>query len=88
MHFPISVAAGGSVVITVDRTGRHQRRPRRPVPGRRRDAAAAATATAAAADAVDQPGVQGDWVGVYGVDGYVLGGWNGTHATWPSCRPA
>jgi hypothetical protein len=27
---------------------------------------------------VDRPGVQGTWVGNYGVDGYVLGAWNGT----------
>src|SRR6185312_15811924 len=26
----------------------------------------------------DLPGVQGDWVGNYGANGYVLGGWQGT----------
>ena len=26
------------------------------------------------------PGVQGSWVGTYGVDGYVLAAWNGTTA--------
>ena len=34
MHFPITVAAGGSVVISRRPDGRHQRRPLRPVPGR------------------------------------------------------
>jgi hypothetical protein len=28
-----------------------------------------------------EPGVQGDWVGTYGVDGYALASWNGTTAT-------
>ena len=37
---------------------------------------------------IDSPGVQGDWVGNYGADGYVLGAWNGRAATWPACRPA
>jgi hypothetical protein len=32
----------------------------------------------AALPTTDLPGVQGDWVGNYGTDGYVLGGWNGT----------
>ncbi len=36
---------------------------------------------------IDQPGVQGDWVGNYGVDGYVLAGWNGRPATSSACRP-
>jgi hypothetical protein len=70
------VAAGGSVVIKVDRTagtnavlgglflgGAGTPPPPPPPPP---------TAT------LDQPGVKGDWVGVYGADGYDLGGWNGS----------
>ena len=34
MHFPVSVPAGGSVVVTVEQGGRRQRRAQRPVPGR------------------------------------------------------
>ena len=30
---------------------------------------------------VDSPGVQGNWVGTYGGDGYALGAWNGMAAT-------
>ncbi len=30
----------------------------------------------------DIPGVQGTWVGTYGVDGYVLGAWNAGTRTW------
>ena len=73
MHFPISVPAGGSVLITVDRSPAATPSCRGPVPGRR---GTPPTASAAARPPYE-PGVQGDWVGMYGVDGYVLGGWNG-----------
>ena len=49
VHIPISVGAGGSVMIKVDRTGGLQRRPVRVVPRRRLDPATAAT-TATAGD--------------------------------------
>ncbi len=75
VHAPFAVGAGGSVVITVDRTasnavlaglllggpGALPPPPPPPLP-------------------VDSPGVQGNWVGTYGHDGYVLANWTGNNA--------
>ena len=74
MHFPVSVPAGGSVLVTVDKVAGTNAviaglflggagTPPVPPPDR--------------AVSVESPGVQGDWVGNYGADGYVLGGWYG-----------
>ena len=75
MHVPISVQSGGSVLITVDKVaggnavisglflgGAGTPPVPPPDPG---------------AISAESPGVQGDWVGHYGSDGYVLGGWYG-----------
>jgi subtilisin family serine protease len=71
VHFPIKVPAGGSVLISVDRTaggnavlsglflGGGGTPPPPPPP-----------------PTVDLPGLQGNWVGNYGADGYVLANWN------------
>ena len=76
IHAPINVAPGGSVSVTAAWTGGETAvisglflggagAPPPPPPP-------PPPAT------VDQPGVQGNWVGTYGVDGYVLGAWNDT----------
>ena len=74
VHAPISVAAGHSVLITVDRTaggnavlgglflGGPAGTPPPPPPPLQ----------------VDAPGVQGSWVANYGADGYVLANWTGS----------
>ena len=74
VHFAISVPAGGSVVIKVDRTaggngvlaglflGGPGPLPPPPPPPL----------------TVDLPGVKGTWVGTYGSDGYVLANWTGS----------
>ncbi len=74
LHFPITVPAGGSVHITADYVagwnpnidgiflGGPGAPPGPPPPP---------------PNEVDSPGVQGNWVGTYGTDGYALGGWNG-----------
>ncbi len=71
IHVPISVAAGGSVTITIDKTAGYSAvlaglflggpppPPPPPMP-------------------VDSPGVQGTWRGSFGADGYLLGAWDGT----------
>ena len=70
IHVPIAVAAGGSVVITVDKTAGNS-------------AVLAGLflggAPPAPSLAVDQPGAQGTWVGTYGHDGSVLANWDGTN---------
>ncbi len=75
MHFPINVDAGGSVVITADFRS-----------GAATNAVLEGLFLGGAGEAVppppsptiEIPGVQGDWVGVYGADGYVIGAWNGS----------
>jgi len=78
LHFPISVPAGGTVRITADYVAGWNPNidglflggaggPPPPPPPPPSD--------------VDSPGVQGDWVGSYGADGYALAGWNGTSST-------
>ena len=65
IHVPINVGAGGSVVITADHTAGTQRRPLRPVPrgsGRR-----PRRPHRHLHPSTDIPGVQGNWVGTYGV---------------------
>jgi subtilisin len=71
MHFPISVPAGGWVRITVDNvagvnavvSGLFLGGPGTPpLPP----------------PPPWEPGVRGDWVGTYGVDGYAIGGWDST----------
>ena len=75
VHVPITVGSGGSVLITADNTagtfnavlnglflgGAGTPPPPPPPPP---------------PPTTDIPGVQGNWVGTYGVDGYVLGAWN------------
>ena len=71
LHFPISVPEGGLVRITGDYGAGYN-----PVvsglflggPGD----------PPVAPPPPYEPGVQGDWVGTYGVDGYALASWNGT----------
>ena len=76
IHFPITVGAGGSVVITVDRTARRQCRPVRAVP---RAGPARPRRLHRRRPTIDLPGVQGD-LGrqLRPVDGYILGDWTGT----------
>ncbi|HYU50466.1 MAG TPA: S8 family serine peptidase [Candidatus Limnocylindria bacterium] len=75
LHFPINVGAGGIVRITADYVagfnpnidglflGGPGAPPIPPPPP---------------PSEVDSPGVQGNWVGTYGTDGYALGAWNGS----------
>jgi subtilisin len=78
LHFPIAVAAGGTVRVTADYVagwnpnidgvflgGAGGPPPPPPPPP----------------SEVDSPGVQGDWVGSYGADGYALAAWNGASAS-------
>ncbi|HUG48593.1 MAG TPA: S8 family serine peptidase [Candidatus Limnocylindria bacterium] len=70
LHYQVEVAAGGSVVITVDRTA-----------GSNSVLAGIFLGdawTSLPRPTEDRPGVQGNWVGNYGADGYVLAAWNGT----------
>jgi hypothetical protein len=65
LSFPISVAAGGTVTITVDRTA----------------GPSAVLSGIFLGDAGPPPGSnfpQGSWVGTYGSVGYALAGWNGS----------
>ncbi|MFI5226148.1 MAG: S8 family serine peptidase, partial [Candidatus Limnocylindrales bacterium] len=69
VHIPISVPAGGTVHITVDKTAGES-------------AVLAGLFLGGATSPppslpVDSPGVQGTWVGNYGHDGYILANWNG-----------
>ena len=74
IHAPITVAAGGSVLITIDRTAGYS-------------AVLAGLFLGGASTPppppptlpVDSPGVQGSWVGAYGQDGYILANWDGTN---------
>ena len=68
MHFPVSVPAGGSVSITVTRTSGE-------------NAVLSGIFLGAGGEPNEPPpepipGVQGDWVGTYGIDGYSLAAWN------------
>ena len=75
LHYPIDVPAGGTVRITADYVsgwnaviqGLFLGGPGVPPMPPPSD--------------IDSPGVQGDWVGTYGADGYALGAWSGTSAT-------
>ncbi len=73
LHFPVSVAAGGALTVTVNDTGTP-------------NALVAGLFLGGAGSPPPPPpppyevAPQGDWVGVYGGDGYVLGAWNGTAA--------
>ena len=69
------VGAGGSVVDH-RRPDRRHTTPSSPACSSGGAGHAAPAASTASAD-VDIPGVQGNWVGTYGVDGYILGAWNG-----------
>src|SRR5262249_38294248 len=73
IHAAVQVAAGGTVAITVHRNAGNSAvlagiffggagAPPAPLP----------------APPIDNPGVQGSWVGTYGHDGYILGAFNGT----------
>jgi fibronectin type 3 domain-containing protein len=74
LHFPVNVPSGGSVHITADYVAGYNPNidgiflggpgaPPGPPPPPPNE--------------VDSPGVQGNWVGNYGTDGYALGGWGG-----------
>jgi hypothetical protein len=71
MHFPISVPSGGAVTITIDRLAGANAVLSGIFLG------GAGSPPPPPAPPYD-PGVQGDWVGTYGVDGYVLGAWHDT----------
>jgi subtilisin family serine protease len=70
IHAPIAVAPGGSVTVTVDKTGGYSAvlaglflgSPGPPPPTQM---------------PFEIPGVQGSWLGTYGASGYVLANWNG-----------
>ena len=73
LHFPISVAAGGTVTIKVDKVvGANGL-----LNGLFLGGAGTPPTPLPPPYTIDQPGVKGDWVGLYGADGYVIGGWNG-----------
>jgi subtilisin family serine protease len=74
LHFPIDVASGGSVLVSAvnvagtsnaELSGLFLGGPGTPPPPPPQPT-------------VEIPGVQGDWVGAYGSDGYVLAAWNGS----------
>ena len=70
MHFPVSVPGGGSVSITVTKTSGE-------------NAVLSGIFLGAGGEPTEPPpeptpGVQGDWVGTYGVEGYSLAAWNMT----------
>ena len=71
MHFPVSVGAGGSVVVTVDRVAGANAVLSGLFLG------GAGTPPVGPTPPYDSP-PQGSWVGTFGVDGYDIGGWNGT----------
>ncbi len=73
VHAPISVAAGHSVVITVDRTAGGNA-----VLGGLFLGPAGTPPPPPQTLPVDAPGVQGSWVANYGADGYVLANWTGS----------
>ena len=71
MHVPVSVGAGGSVVVTVDRVAGANAVLSGLFLG------GAGTPPAPPTPPYDSP-PQGNWSGTYGVDGYVLAAWNGS----------
>jgi subtilisin family serine protease len=73
MHFPISVASGGIVRVTADRTAGSNA----VIAGLFLGGAGTPPQPPPPPPPPYEPGVQGNWVGNYGVDGYALGGWNG-----------
>jgi hypothetical protein len=74
MHFPVSVPAGGSAVVTVNKVAGANAVLSGLFLG---GAGAPPTAPPPPPPAFDIP-PQGNWVGTFGVDGYDLAGWNGT----------
>ena len=66
VSFPISVAAGGTVTITVTHSARTRCCP------------ASSSATRAPPGAAVATSPQGNWVGSYGSTGYDLAAWNGS----------
>jgi hypothetical protein len=69
----VTVGAGGSILITVDWTAGINSLLSGIFLG-----GAGAPPPAPPQATLEQPGVQGDWVGTYGADGYILAGWNAT----------
>ena len=65
LHFPISVAAGGQVTVTIDRLAGG-------------NAVLSGLFLGGAGPMPPPPPAPGDWVGRYGADGYALLAWNGT----------
>ena len=84
LHYSVNVAAGGSISIMATRTSGSNAvisglflGPAGPPATTGPNPTPTPTPTGPPPP-VDQPGVQGDWVGNYGSAGYVLGAWNGT----------
>ena len=73
IHFPISVPAGGIVRVTADKTAANNA----VIAGLFLGGAGTPPVPPPPPPPPYEPGVQGSWVGTYGVDGYALGGWNG-----------
>ncbi len=78
LHYPINVPAGGLVRITADYVSGENAVVQGLFLG---GPGAPPTPPPPPPSDIDSPGVQGDWVGTYGADGYALGAWNGSSAT-------
>ena len=74
IHAPISVPAGGSVTVTVDRTAGNSAVLAGLFLG-----GASAPPPPPPSLPFEIPGVQGTWLGHYGADGYVLANWDGNN---------
>src|SRR6185295_9978735 len=74
IHAPISVPAGGSVTVTVDRTAGNSAVLAGLFLG-----GASAPPPPPPSLPFDIPGFQGTWLGHYGADGYMLANWDGTN---------
>jgi len=74
MHFPISVPGGGSVTITIDRVAGANA----VLSGIFLGGAGTPPPPPPPPPPAYEQGVQGDWVGSYGSQGYVLAAWNKT----------
>ena len=77
LHFPVNVPAGGSLTVTVTKTGG----PNAVLSGLFLGGAGPPLPPPPPPPPPYEVAPQGDWVGTYGSAGYVLAAWNGTAAS-------
>src|SRR5438128_7714978 len=77
LHFPVNVASGGSVHITADYVAGYNPNIDGIFLGGPGTPPGPPPPPPPPPNEVDSPGVQGNWVGTYGTDGYALGDWYG-----------